>query len=87
MIEQCETLGGICLVCHVYACLVLGCVFVSFWVCRAMVCLGVHFFVLCWSMLLCEVLGLPCMLFFLCVRVSVPGDVISGRCAVSDRSL
>ena len=32
------------------------------------------------------VLGLPCMLFFLCVHVLVPGDVISGGHAVSDQS-
>ena len=76
--ERSETLGGICLVCRVYARLVLGCVFVSFWVCRVVVRLGVRFFVLCWSVLPCEVLGLLCVLFFLCVRVPVPGDVISG---------
>ena len=49
-------------------------------------CGGVHLVVLCQSMLLCEVLGLPCVLFFLCVHVLVPGDVISGRHTVSDWS-
>ena len=87
VMKQCEMLGGICPVCHVYAHLVLGCVFVSFWVCRVVVHLGVHFFILCWSMLLCEVLGLPCMPFFLFGRVLVAGDVISSGCAVSDWSL
>ena len=68
--------------CHVYAHLVLGCVFVFFWVCRAIICLGVHFFVLCWSVLLYGVLGLLCVSFSLCVHVLVPGDVISSRCVV-----
>ena len=62
----------------------LGYAFVSFWVCRVVVCLGVHLIILCWSVLLCEVLGLPCVLFFLCVHVLVPGDVISGGHTVSD---
>ena len=69
--------------CHVYVHSVLGHAFVSFWVCRVMVCLGVHLIALCRSMLLCEVLGLPCMLFFLYVCVLVPGDVISSRHVVS----
>ena len=50
-------------------------------------CGGVCLIDLCQSVLLCEVLGLPCMLFFLCVCVLVPGDVISGGHAVSDWSL
>ena len=65
----------------------LGYAFVSFWVCRVVVRLGVHLITLCWSMLLCEVLGLLCVLFFLCVRVLVPGDVISSGHMVSDWSL
>ena len=85
MMKHCKRLGGICLVCCVYVCLVLGCVFVFFWVCRVVIHLGVRFFVLCQSMLLHEVLGLLCMLFFLCVRVLVPGDVISSRHVVSDQ--
>ena len=54
---------------------------------RGLSCGAVHLVVLCQSMLLCEVLSLPCMLFFLCVCVLVPGDVISGGCVVSDWSL
>ena len=50
-------------------------------------CGGVHLVVLCQSVLLCEVLGLLCMLFFLCVHVLVPGDVISSGHVVSDQSL
>ena len=67
----------------------LGYAFVSFWVCRVMVCLvlGVHLIVLCWSVFLCEVLGLLCVLFFWCIHVLVPGDVISGGCTVSGDDL
>ena len=50
-------------------------------------CGGVRLIDLCWSMLLYEVLSLPCMLFFLCVRVLVPSDVISSGHTVSDQSL
>ena len=49
MMKHCDGLGGICLVCCMYTCLVLECVFVFFWICRLMVCLGVHSSVLCWS--------------------------------------
>ena len=72
--------------CCVYACLVLGCVFVFFWVYRVMVHLRVCFSALCWSVLLHEVLGLLCVSFFLCVHVPVPGDDISGWRVASDRS-
>ena len=64
----------------------LGYAFVSFWICRVVVHLGVHLVALCWSMLLCEVLGLPCVVFFLCIHVLVPGDVISSGLVVSDWS-
>ena len=72
--------------CHVYVHLVLGHVFVFFWVCRVVVHLRVRFSVLCWSVLLCGVLSLLCMLFSLCVHVPVSGDVISGGRVVPDWS-
>ena len=84
--KHCEGLGGICLVCRVYARLVLGCVFVFFWMCRVVVRLRVRFSVLCWSVLLRGVLGLLRVSFSLCVRVPASGDVISGGCVVPDRS-
>ena len=62
--KHCDGLGGICLVCHVYARLVLECVFIFFWVCRVMVCLDVHFSVPCWSVLQHGMLGLLRVLFF-----------------------
>ena len=72
--------------CCVYARLVLGCVFVFFWMCRVMVHLGVHFSVLCWSVLLCGMLGLLRVSFSLCVCVPASGDVISSVCVVPDWS-
>ena len=49
-------------------------------------CNGIHLVALCWSMLLCEVLCLSCVVLSSCVHVLAPGDVISGGCAVSDQS-
>ena len=72
--------------CHVYVRLVLGCVFVFFWMCRVMVCLRVHFSVPCWSVLLRGMLGLLHVLFSLCVHVLASGDVISGMYVVPDQS-
>ena len=72
--------------CHVYACLVLECVFIFFWVCRVVVCLEVCFSVPCWSVLQHGMLGLLHVLFLLCVRVPASGDVISGMCVVPDQS-
>ena len=69
--------------CRVYAHLVLECVFVFFWMCRVMVCLGVYSSVLCWSVLQCGMLGLLRVSLFLCVHVSASGD---GMCVVPDRS-
>ena len=85
--KHCDGIGGICLVCHVYVHLVLGCVFIFFWMCRVIVCLEVHFSVPCWSVLQHGMLGLLSVLFFLCVCVPASGDVISGMCMVPDRSL
>ena len=84
--KHCDGLGGICLVCHVYACLVLECVFIFFWVWRVVVCLEVCFSVPCWSVLQRGMLGLLHVLFFLCVHVPASGDVISSMCVVPDRS-
>ena len=78
--KHCEGFGGICLVCCVSACLVLGCVFVFFWICRVVVHLGVHFSVPCWSVLLHGMLGLMRVSFSLCVHVLASGDVISSVC-------
>ena len=86
MMKHCEGFGGICLVCCVYVHLVLGCVFVFFWMCRVVVRLRVHFSVPCWSVLLCGMLGLLHVLFSLCVRAPASGDVISGVCMVPDWS-
>ena len=85
--KHCEGFGGICLVYHVYAHLVLRCVFVFFWMCRVMVHLRVHFSVPCWSVLQCGMLGLLHVLFSLCVRVLASGDVISGIYMVPDQLL
>ena len=49
-------------------------------------CDGVCLVVLCQSVLLCEVLSLPCVVLSLCVCVLVPGNVISGGCTISDGS-
>ena len=83
--KHCDGLRGICLVCHVYAHLVLECVFIFFWMCRVVVCLEVHFSVPCWSVLQHGILGLLHVLFFLCVHVPASGDVISSMCMVPDR--
>ena len=82
--KHCEGLGAICLVCCVYAHLVLRCVFIFFWMCRVLVCPEVHFSVPCWSVLQHGMLGLLHVSFFLCVHVLASGDVISGMCVVPD---
>ena len=56
--KHCDVFRGICLVCHVYAHLVLGCVFVFFWMCGVVVCSGVRSSVPCWSVLQRGMLGL-----------------------------
>ena len=66
VMKRCEGLGGICLVCRVYAHSVLGCVFVFFWMCRVVVRLRVRFSVPCWSVLLHGMLGLLCVVLFVC---------------------
>ena len=83
--KHCEGFVGICLVCHVYVRLVLGCVFVFFWMCRVVVRLRVCFSVLCWSVLLHGMLSLLRVSFSLCVHVPASGDVISGVCVVPDQ--
>ena len=64
MMKHCDVFGGICLVCRVYAHLVLGCVFVFFWMCGVMVCSGVCSSVPCWSVLQRGMLGLLRVSFF-----------------------
>ena len=82
----CDVFGGICLVYHVYAHLVLGCVFAFFWMCGLWFVLG---FIPLFCVGLC--FNVVCLVFcmyhsFLCVCVSVSGDVISGMCVVPDQS-
>ena len=64
VMKRCDVFRGICLVCHVYAHLVLGCVFVFFWMCGVMVCSGIHSSVPCWSVLQRGMLGLLRVSFF-----------------------